>query len=106
MAGCSSQPELRVYELHGATMGTEYIVKASMGHVRDLPKKDIGVDTEKRFEPTYEPLVGRKKILTELKRYAKAAPKVFLATDLDREGASRQQSRRPELARQSATVSP
>ena len=67
-------------------LGPDYIVKASMGHVRDLPKKDIGVDTEKRFEPTYEPLPGRKKILTELKRYAKAAPQVFLATDLDREG--------------------
>ena len=67
-------------------LGQDYVVRASMGHVRDLPKKDIGVDVEKRFKPTYEPLPGRKKILTELKRYAKAAPQVFLATDLDREG--------------------
>ncbi len=69
-------------------LGSDYIVKASMGHVRDLPKSDIGVDIEHGFTPTYEPLAGRKKLLAELKRYAKTAPCVYLATDLDREGES------------------
>ncbi len=67
-------------------LGDAYIVKASMGHVRDLPKKNIGVDLENRFNPTYEPLTGRKDVLSDLKRFAKACGKVFLATDLDREG--------------------
>ncbi len=67
-------------------LGSDYVVKASMGHVRDLPKSDIGVDIENGFKPTYEPLAGRKKVLAELKKYAKTAPLVFLATDLDREG--------------------
>ncbi|MCD4700081.1 MAG: type I DNA topoisomerase, partial [Phycisphaerae bacterium] len=67
-------------------LGSDFIVKASMGHVRDLPAKDIGVDLEGEFTPTYEPLKGRKKVLTELKRLSKTAPEVYLATDLDREG--------------------
>ncbi len=67
-------------------LGNDYIVRASMGHVRDLPKKNIGVDIEAGFTPTYEPLVGRRKVLAELKKAAKQAPQVFLATDLDREG--------------------
>jgi DNA topoisomerase-1 len=67
-------------------LGKDYIVKASMGHVRDLPQRDIGVDIEHNFEPTYEALASRKKVLSELKKYAKTAPRVFLATDLDREG--------------------
>jgi len=57
-----------------------------MGHVRDLPTKKIGVDIEHGFEPTYEPLAGRKKVLAELMKYAASAGEVFLATDLDREG--------------------
>ncbi|NLW87801.1 MAG: type I DNA topoisomerase [Planctomycetes bacterium] len=67
-------------------LGGGFIVKASMGHVRDLPAKNMGVDLEHDFEPTYEPLPGRKKVLDELKKYAKEASLVFLATDLDREG--------------------
>ncbi len=67
-------------------LGDEYLVKASMGHVRDLPAKSIGVDLEDRFTPTYEPLTGRRKVLAELKKAAKPAPSVYLATDLDREG--------------------
>jgi len=67
-------------------LGPGYVVKASMGHVRDLPKKVLGVDVEDRFQPTYEPLADRKKVLTELKRQARGASEVFLATDLDREG--------------------
>jgi len=67
-------------------LGSDYVVKASMGHVRDLPAKKIGVDVDNGFEPTYELLSGRKKVVTELKQAARSAPEVFLATDLDREG--------------------
>jgi DNA topoisomerase-1 len=67
-------------------LGREYLVKASMGHVRDLPPKAMGVDVRHGFAPTYEPLAGRKKVLSELKKYARDATEIFLATDLDREG--------------------
>ena len=67
-------------------LGENFIVKASMGHVRDLPKKDIGVDIENNFEPTYEILVTRKKIIGELRAASKNSRRVYLATDLDREG--------------------
>jgi len=67
-------------------LGKDYIVRASMGHVRDLPARQMGVDVEHDFQPTYEPLAGRKKVLTELRKYAKDSPEVFLATDLDSEG--------------------
>ena len=66
-------------------LGSDYTVKASMGHVRDLPKKTLGVD-EKTFSPTYEPLPEKKKTLTELKKAAKGASAVYLAPDPDREG--------------------
>jgi len=67
-------------------LGSQYVVKASMGHVRDLPKSQIGVDIEHGFAPTYEPLASRRKVLAELKQAARSAPRVYLATDLDREG--------------------
>ena len=67
-------------------LGRNYSVKASMGHVRDLPKKTLGVDEKNDFKPTYEILPGRKKIIDELKKAAKSADKVFLAPDPDREG--------------------
>jgi DNA topoisomerase I len=67
-------------------LGDDYIVKASNGHVRDLPPKEMGVDIEHDFTPTYQPLATRGKLLTELKKYARSAPLIFLATDLDREG--------------------
>jgi DNA topoisomerase-1 len=66
-------------------LGSNYVVKASMGHVRDLPRSGMGVDL-KKFEPSYEVIQGRGKVVTELKKLAKDAPKVYLATDLDREG--------------------
>src|SRR5213080_4877044 len=66
-------------------LGDDYIVKASMGHVRDLPSKGMGVDLE-TFEPEYEILESRGKVVSELKKLAKEAPDVYLATDLDREG--------------------
>ena len=68
-------------------LGDDFVVKASMGHVRDLPAKDIGVDLEGGdFTPTYEPLSGRRKVLADLKKISKNASYVYLATDLDREG--------------------
>jgi DNA topoisomerase-1 len=67
-------------------LGDDYIVKASMGHVRDLPTKTIGVDIEHGFAPTYELLASRTKVIAELRKHAKSAPEIFLATDLDREG--------------------
>ncbi|MHC4717093.1 MAG: type I DNA topoisomerase [Planctomycetota bacterium] len=67
-------------------LGRDYVVKASMGHVRDLPGKNLGVDLEDGFSPTYEVVQGREKVLAELKKAAKTAPEVYLATDLDREG--------------------
>jgi DNA topoisomerase-1 len=67
-------------------LGANYVVKASMGHVRDLPKSGIGVDIDADFAPTYEILPTRKKLISELKSEAKKSGSVFLATDLDREG--------------------
>ena len=67
-------------------LGNDFQVKASMGHVRDLPKKKLGVDVKKGFAAEYEVLATRKKVLDELKAAAKDAPIVFLAADPDREG--------------------
>jgi DNA topoisomerase I len=67
-------------------LGRDFQVKASMGHVRDLPKKRLGVDVKKGFEAEYEILPTRKKILDELKTAAKEADTVYLAADPDREG--------------------
>jgi DNA topoisomerase-1 len=67
-------------------LGTKYKVVASMGHVRDLPKSKIGVDVDEGFEPSYEVIASRKKVLKELKDAAKGADEIFIATDPDREG--------------------
>ena len=67
-------------------LGGSYKVVASMGHLRDLPKSTIGVDVEKDFEPEYIPVKGREEIISTLKKAAKAAGTVYLATDPDREG--------------------
>jgi DNA topoisomerase-1 len=66
-------------------LGSDYIVKASMGHVRDLPSKGMGVDL-KTFIPEYEVLESRGKVIKELRALAKSSDEVYLATDLDREG--------------------
>ena len=67
-------------------LGRNFTVKASMGHVRDLPKKRLGVDEKHDFKPTYEILPGRKKVIDDLKKAAESAERVFLAPDPDREG--------------------
>jgi len=67
-------------------LGDDYIVKASMGHVRDLPPKKLGVDVDNNFAPDYVNTTGRAKVITELKAAAKKCDHVFLAPDPDREG--------------------
>ena len=66
-------------------LGSDYKVKASMGHLRDLPKSSMGIDLE-TFEPKYIPVRDRSDVIKELKSEAKKAPVVYLATDPDREG--------------------
>ena len=71
----------------GRFLGDKYIVKASMGHVRDLPKSKLGVDVENQtFQPTYVNVRGRATLIAEIKKAAKQAEYVYLATDPDREG--------------------
>lgn len=70
----------------GKYLGSKYIVKASMGHVRDLPKSQIGVDVEHNFDPRYITIRGKGSILKELKDARKKVKKVYLAADPDREG--------------------
>lgn len=67
-------------------LGSGYTVKASVGHVRDLPQRDLGIDIEKGFEPNYVTVKGKAKVLKELKQAAKDSRAVLLATDMDREG--------------------
>ena len=64
----------------------KYVVKASMGHVRDLPKSKLGVDEKKSFKPDYRVLPAKKKVLDELKKSASGAEALYIATDPDREG--------------------
>ena len=70
----------------GKFLGSNYKIEASMGHIRDLPKSQMGIDIEHDFEPRYITIRGKGELLSKLKREAKAADKVFLATDPDREG--------------------
>ncbi|GAF63727.1 DNA topoisomerase I [Bacillus sp. TS-2] len=70
----------------GKYLGKKYAVKASMGHVRDLPKSQMGVDVQKDFEPRYITIRGKGPVLKDLKTAAKKAKKIYLAADPDREG--------------------
>ena len=70
----------------GKFLGSRYKVMASVGHVRDLPKSKLGVDIENDFEPQYISIRGKGALIKELKKEAKNASKVYLATDPDREG--------------------
>ncbi|MCA9390515.1 type I DNA topoisomerase, partial [candidate division WWE3 bacterium] len=67
-------------------LGKEYTVMSSKGHVRDLPKKDLGVDVDHNFKPDYTVMPGKEAVVKDLKKAAKDADVVVLATDLDREG--------------------
>src|SRR3954470_2266719 len=67
-------------------LGKQYIVKASLGHIKDLPKNDLAVDVANGFEPRYEVIEGKKKLIAELKQAAKTVEEIYLAADPDREG--------------------
>ena len=70
----------------GKYLGSGYDVKATVGHLRDLPTRELGVDVDKGFEPKYVTIKGKTKTLSELKKAAKTASTIYLATDPDREG--------------------
>src|SRR3979409_618803 len=70
----------------GKYLGAQYIVKASLGHVKDLPKKDLAVNVDTDFQPQYQIIEGKKKLIDELKKAAKGVDTVYLAADPDREG--------------------
>lgn len=70
----------------GKFLGSNYKIEASMGHIRDLPKSQLGINIENDFEPKYITIRGKGDLLSKLRRDAKSADKVFLATDPDREG--------------------
>ena len=70
----------------GKYLGKDFEVTACMGHLRDLPKSVLGVDLEHDFEPVYQPIKGKEDIISALKKSAKSADMVYLATDPDREG--------------------
>ncbi len=70
----------------GRYLGNGYTVKASMGHVRDLPKSKIGIDFDHDFEPNYQPIKGKEEVIADLKEAAEASDNIYLATDPDREG--------------------
>ncbi len=67
-------------------LGKNFIVKASLGHIKDLPKKDLSVDVDNGFKPKYEVIEGKKKLIQELKDAAKKVDAIYLAADPDREG--------------------
>jgi DNA topoisomerase-1 len=67
-------------------LGKNYVVKASLGHIKDLPKRDLAVDVENGFRPRYEVIEGKKKLIQELKDAAKKVDSIYLAADPDREG--------------------
>src|ERR1700743_997099 len=67
-------------------LGKQFVVKASLGHIKDLPKKDLAVDVENDFRPRYEVIEEKKKLVQELKDAAKKMDNIYLAADPDREG--------------------
>ena len=67
-------------------LGRDFKVVASMGHIRDLPKSKLGVDIDEGFEPVYEPIPARRKVIKELRDAARGVEQIYIATDPDREG--------------------
>jgi DNA topoisomerase-1 len=67
-------------------LGKQYVVKASLGHIKDLPKRDLAVDVDHGFEPRYEVIEGKRKLIADLKQTAGKVQEVYLAADPDREG--------------------
>ncbi|MDX1980966.1 MAG: type I DNA topoisomerase [Bryobacteraceae bacterium] len=81
----------------GKYLGKEYVVKASLGHIKDLPKNDLAVAVDRDFSPNYVVIEGKKKLISELKQAAKDADSIYLAADPDREGEAICQHLREEL---------
>src|SRR4051794_36717251 len=67
-------------------LGRDYIVKASVGHIKDLPKSKLGVDPKKGFDPDYQLIPAKAKVIEDLKKASAKVPLLYLATDPDREG--------------------
>lgn len=67
-------------------LGKEFVVRSSMGHIKDLPKNELGVDLERDFQPRYVTILGKAKVISELKKAAEGIPEIYLAPDPDREG--------------------
>ena len=65
----------------GKILGSNYLIKASMGHVRDLASKGLGFDIENNFKPTFEVIPEKKKVITELNKIAKTVDRIYLASD-------------------------
>src|SRR3989339_2128578 len=70
----------------GKYLGKDFVIKASMGHVIDLPVKELGIDIENNFKPKYVTMKGKAKVISELRKAAEKAQNIFLAPDPDREG--------------------
>src|ERR1700721_2186486 len=69
----------------GKYLGKQYVVKASLGHIKDLPKNDLAVAVDTDFEPRYEVIEGKKKLIAELKSAAKGMDSIYLAAEPDGE---------------------
>jgi DNA topoisomerase-1 len=67
-------------------LGGDYVVKASVGHIKDLPEGELGVDLEKDFQPQYVTITGKAKVIRELKKASKGVKNIYLGPDPDREG--------------------
>mgnify|MGYP005872136769 FL=1 len=67
-------------------LGNDYVVQASVGHIKNLPKSDLGVDIEGGYIPTFETIAGKTEVVEALRKAAKKADKIYIATDPDREG--------------------
>ncbi len=85
-------------------LGSEFEVKASLGHVKDLPKSKLGIDIEKDFEPAYEIIKEKRKVISELKKSAKKADSIYLAPDPDREGEAIARHVAQEIASEDKTL--
>src|SRR6478672_6373274 len=70
----------------GKYLGKNFVVKASLGHIKDLPKRELAVDVDNNFTPRDEIIEGKKKLISELKQAAKGVDSIYLAADPDREG--------------------
>src|ERR671939_599249 len=70
----------------GKYLGPQYVVKASLGHIKDLPKKNLAVAVDSDFQPDYQIIEGKKKLIQELRQTAKKVESIYLAADPDREG--------------------